>query len=208
MQQHAEEQFSALVDDESELPPAALVDALLDDDAARRRWSRHHLIGDVLRDRDAPLDLGLAARISAAVGTEPALLAPAALPPRVTQAPPQRRRPWAVAAALAAIGVTGLLLALRAPPPTPADLPLAAAPTTQAPSLAPVAALAPGAGGAAPVVHWDDTGTPSATAPGNSEFQRRLNSYLVNFNEQRSNLGVPGVHPYVRIVGFESADEP
>jgi negative regulator of sigma E activity len=33
---------------------------------------------------------------------------------------------------------------------------------------------------------------------------RRLNSYLVKFNEQRSSLGVPGVNPYVRIVGFES----
>ena len=68
--QHAEEQFSALVDDESELPPAALVDVLLDDDAARRRWSRHHLIGDVLRDREALLDPGLAARISAAIDAD------------------------------------------------------------------------------------------------------------------------------------------
>ena len=34
--------------------------------------------------------------------------------------------------------------------------------------------------------------------------QRRLNSYLVKFNAQRSSLAVPGVNPYVRIVGFQS----
>jgi sigma-E factor negative regulatory protein RseA len=36
------------------------------------------------------------------------------------------------------------------------------------------------------------------------EHQRRLNSYLVNYNAQRTSLGMPGVNPYVRIVGFES----
>ena len=35
-------------------------------------------------------------------------------------------------------------------------------------------------------------------------YDQRLNGYLVNFNEQRQRLGVPGVHPYVRIVGFEA----
>ena len=36
-----------------------------------------------------------------------------------------------------------------------------------------------------------------------AELRRRLNSYIVNFNEQRDSLAVPNVHPYVRIVGFE-----
>lgn len=206
--QHAEEQFSALVDDESELPPAALVDVLLDDDAARRRWSRHHLIGDVLRDRDALLDPGLAARIGAAIDAEPVLLAPAALPSRPKPASVARRGPWAVAAALAAIGFSGLMLATRAPVPTPAGSPLAVAPPANAPAPMPAAMVAPGAGGEPQFVRWDDTGVPSATDPRSVEFHRRLNSYLVNFNEQRSNLGVPGVHPYVRIVGFEGEEEP
>lgn len=208
--QHAEEQFSALVDGESDLPPSRLVDALLDDDAARRRWSRHHLIGDVLRDREAIVDLGLADRISAAIDAEPALLAPTALPPRAALPAPGSRRPWAVAAALAAIGFTGLMLATRAPAPPPAGVPLAAAPpgATTAPGLAPAAAVTPGASAEPQFVRWDDTGVPSTADPRSVEFHRRLNSYLVNFNEQRSNLGVPGVHPYVRIVGFEGEDEP
>jgi hypothetical protein len=36
-----------------------------------------------------------------------------------------------------------------------------------------------------------------------AELRRRLNSYIVNFNEQRDSLAVPNVHPYVRIVGFD-----
>ncbi|HMM76912.1 MAG TPA: RseA family anti-sigma factor [Gammaproteobacteria bacterium] len=209
--QHAEEQFSALVDDESELPPAPLVDVLLEDDAARRRWSRHHLIGEVLRDREAIIDLGLADRIRAAIDAEPALLAPTALPPRAAPPAGRARRPWAVAAALAAIGFTGLMLALRAPAPPPAELPLAAARAPEAastPGLASAAVAAPGASAEPQFVRWDDTGIPSTADPRSVEFHRRLNSYLVNFNEQRSNLGVPGVHPYVRIVGFEGEDEP
>ena len=34
--------------------------------------------------------------------------------------------------------------------------------------------------------------------------QRRLNSYLVKFNAQRSSLAVPGVNPHVRIIDFQS----
>lgn len=213
--QHAEEQFSALVDDEADVPRDHLVSRLLDDEEARQRWARHHLIGDVLRDHATPLDLGLAARIRAAVDAEPPLLAPTALPRHQTTAPTNARprRAWALAASLAAVGVTGLLLAGRTPEPAPAGMPVAG--LTPSAAVAPVAVRAPATAqvtAAAPAepqfVRWDDSGVPSAGDPRNLEFQRRLNSYLVNFNEQRSNLGVPGVHPYVRIVGFEGDDEP
>lgn len=213
--QHVEEQFSALVDDEADVPRDHLVSRLLDDEEARQRWARHHLIGDVLRDHATPLDLGLAARIRAAVDAEPPLLAPTALPRHQTTAPTNARprRAWALAASLAAVGVTGLLLAGRTPEPAPAGMPVAG--LTPSAAVAPVAVRAPAAAqiaAAAPAepqfVSWDDSGVPSAAEPRNLEFHRRLNSYLVNFNEQRSNLGVPGVHPYVRIVGFEGDDEP
>lgn len=207
--QHADEQFSALIDDAADVPPERLVAALLDDDVARRRWTRHHLIGDVLRDPDAPIDLGLAARIGAAIDAEPPLLAPSALPPRaVTPKAPASRRPWAVAAAVAAVGFTGLMLAARAPDPRSVEAPLAADQRSGA-EMAQAVVDTPGMAAAdTQFVRWDDTGRPSTTDPRSSEFHRRLNGYLVNFNEQRSNLGVPGVHPYVRIVGFESEDGP
>lgn len=212
--QHADEQFSALIDDAADLPPDSLISELLDDDARRRQWARYHLIGDVLRDRQAPIDLDLAGRISAAIDTEPALLAPNALPrerPRSAAAATRAGgRPWAVAAGLAAVGVTGVLLASRMPEPAAPAAPVAAVASIQPATLAtPVAAAIATAGAAAPqLVTWDTEGTPNAANPQTSEFQRRLNSYLVNFNEQRSNLGVPGVHPYVRIVGFEAEPAP
>lgn len=212
--QHAEEQFSALIDDAADLPPGQLISNLLDDDARRRQWARYHLIGDVLRDRQAPIDLDLAGRISAAIDTEPALLAPQAMRaahPRGNQAPARTSgRPWAVAAGLAAVGVTGVLLATRLPDPAATATPVAAVASLQPATLPANAAQAPQfAAQAGPqVVTWDTEGTPNAANPQTSEFQRRLNSYLVNFNEQRSNLGVPGVHPYVRIVGFEAEPAP
>ena len=36
------------------------------------------------------------------------------------------------------------------------------------------------------------------------EAQQRMNPYLTNFNEQRARQRSPGVHPYVRIVGYET----
>ena len=41
-----------------------------------------------------------------------------------------------------------------------------------------------------------------------AQLQRRLNSYLVNFNEQRAQFTLPNVHPYVRSVGFETEPLP
>lgn len=210
---HLEEQFSALVDDAAELAPDHLVAILLDDEAARRRWTRHHLIGDVLRSRDTPVDLGLAARIREAIDAEPALLVPAARAPRAARPTPVRRA-WAAAAVFAAVGFGAMLFALRGPGPSSGGaLPVA----TLTPEVAQVPTARPAQPTAADtqVVRWDDSGVPTAHDPQRrafaqrrGEFQRRLNSYLVNFNEQRSNLGMPGVHPYVRIVGFEGEDAP
>ena len=36
------------------------------------------------------------------------------------------------------------------------------------------------------------------------EYRRRMDTYLLNFNEQRSRMGVPQPHAYVRVVGFEA----
>ena len=36
------------------------------------------------------------------------------------------------------------------------------------------------------------------------ETQQRMNSYVTDFNEQRARQPTPGVHRYVRIVGFDT----
>jgi hypothetical protein len=37
------------------------------------------------------------------------------------------------------------------------------------------------------------------------QHDERLDSYIVNFNEQRMSQGMPGTNPYVRIVGYDAA---
>jgi sigma-E factor negative regulatory protein RseA len=195
--QQAEERLSAFVDDELEGPAGALIERLVEDPEQRERWARYHLMGEVLRDRDAPHVGDLRARIAAALDAEPTVLtAPVpTAPARRAAVRPARR--WALAAGLGAAAVLGAALVSREPPP--------AAPPLAAGSPGPLVGDPAAGGPEAQVVSWDGQGTPSATNAQALEFHRRLNSYLVNFNEQRASLGVPGVHPYVRIVGFDEA---
>ena len=200
MQDHREEQLSAFVDDELDAPAGAFLARLVEDPESRERWARYHMIGDVLRDREAPLDLALGARVAAALATEPALLAPpAAKPARASTARVTPLRRWGLAAGFAAAALLGASFVTRESPQ-----PVAVVAEQGSPASAPVEPVSrdevrPQA------VAWDEL---RDVPPQNVEFHRRLNSYLVNFNEQRADLGVPGVHPYVRIVGFEAEPEP
>jgi len=200
MQDHLEEQLSALVDDELDAPAGALLTRVVEDPESRERWARYHMIGDVLRDREVRLTPDLSARIAAALEAEPVLLVPTARSPVRTPEPhPGHLRRWGLAAGLAAVALLGASFVAREPAQPVAD----------------IADRGPPASGTVQQV-GQETARPQPVAwqelrsgpPQNVEFHRRLNSYLVNFNEQRAELGVPGVHPYVRIVGFEAEPEP
>lgn len=199
--QQAEERLSAFVDDELEGPAGALLERLVDDPAQRERWARYHLVGEVLRNGTAPDMTGFRSRVASAIADEPTLLVPPVTLPaarRQSRVAPQR---WALAAGFGAAAVLGAALVARAP--VPADPPLA---IVTEPAAVPAGLPADLQGGPLPQqVAWDEQGRPAATLPEALEFHRRLNGYLVNFNEQRASLGVPGVHPYVRIVGFDEA---
>ncbi|MFT4562505.1 MAG: sigma-E factor negative regulatory protein RseA [Gammaproteobacteria bacterium] len=152
-------------------------------------WARYHLIGDVLRDPLAELaPTNFAANLSTQMAQEPTLLAPKI-----------RLRAWirplaglAVAASVAAIAIVGVQQQ--------------SAPSSPEPAIAhssPVKLAAP------PIAALDASDqklelSPAEIPPTLLHAPRRLNGYLVKFNEQRSNVGVPGVNPYVRIVGFET----
>ncbi len=179
-----QEELSALVDGEvvdHDLP--RLLDALGEDRGARRAWSRYHLIGDALRD-----DGGV-------------LAAPAA---EVITMPQRRRAPLAGLAVAASVAVLAVVLITaggrggQAPGLEVADTLAPASPgDAGGASVAAAESLAP-----RPVGSVADT--PAAALEPVGVYDQRLNGYLVNFNEQRQRLGVPGVHPYVRIVGFEA----
>lgn len=173
-----EEQLSALVDDELDADHTrGALDALGGDEALRESWGRYHLIGAAIRDAESV--------------TEPASVV--ALPVRRRSAP---LAGLAIAASVAALALALVLLPARdAGQGTPA---IAASVAPPAPAR--VAAVEP------QVVSLpaQDPAVSGRDIARIGTHDERLNGYLVNFNEQRARLGVPGVHPYVRIVGFES----
>ena len=171
------EELSALVDGEiaaEEIEP--LLDTLAGDSGARRAWSRYHLIGDTLRAHAAEEPHEAAAVVASTV----------AVPP-----PRSWRLPLSGLAAVAAVAVVAAVLTVGNEGEV--GLELAGEQGLAAPPM--LETLAP-----PPVASISD-GLPAALTPV-GVYDERLNGYLVNFNERRTQLGMPGVHPYVRIVGF------
>jgi sigma-E factor negative regulatory protein RseA len=187
--QNDNETLSAIVDGEiRSLDSQTLVSISLDD-ASRSTWARYHLMGDVMRDNladVAPANFSEQLRIE--IERQPTLL------PR-RGAGRRWQRPvagFALAASVAAIAVLGIKEIGPAPASNGSDEVATVSPT---PTPEELVAHVPN------VAESPDILKPM---PESIDTHRRLNGYLVKFNEQRSSLGVPGVNPYVRIVGFES----
>jgi len=192
--QNDHEALSTVVDGELDVRDNQTLPNIAANDSSRATWARYHLIGDVLRDvltEIAPTSFS--ERLVREIDREPTML--------ISR---RARRPWlkpaagfAIAASVAVLAVVGVQQM------DPRHL--SAASTT-------VATAVEAARQAPPIDHAIVVSEPQLVetteiinpAPGSLQTQRRLNGYLVKFNEQRSSLGVPGVNPYVRIVGFES----
>lgn len=172
-------ELSALVDEELDVETRdRLLDELGHNPNARRTWGRYHLVGEVLRGSGS---------IEAVGETDSA---------EVIDLPPRRdwRLPlagFAIAASVCALTV--VLVTNNQRSADPVQVEIAARATADPVPAEPLPVQAPSA-----------TVTPEVRFVPASAYDQRLNGYLVNFNEQRTRLGVPGVHPYVRIVGFES----
>ena len=184
------ESVSALMDGETGAGATDAIHELLRDEGARRAWARYHLISDCLRGTlPERIDAALAGRISAAVGLEPTVLAP------VRKTPPRRilksLAGLAVAASVAAMAIFAIQYSHDSREAQP--LPVVA---SQAPVVQPARSItfASGHPGAQPARAQTIQGRTSA----------RLNRYLVNYNEYRSNAPVQGMFPYVRIVAPEN----
>ena len=215
-----EESLSALMD--GELAPdeaRRVLDAVLEDPALRARWAAWQRVGAALAGQHPARSGDLAARVQAALESEPrpaVRTSPVAAPvPPVPPAParPRRgqgaRRVLALAASGAAVAVLVAVMATRerAPP-----APLAQAPAThgappgplaQAPDVqpappeplpqAPASHGAPADAAASQRMAWDDAGP---------AVSRRLNAYLLNHNDYLSG-GVRGLLAYARVVGYD-----
>lgn len=181
------EQISALVDDELEHGSRFVLHALTTNEAHKGAWGRYHLIGECLRGHlPARVDMQLAGRISQALHDEPVALG--------THRYPRLMKPiagLAIAATVAAVAILGVRQIGSGPAAT---------------ATPPVAYNPPGINSDYPTVTV--TAGPAPPQPGLNystpdDARSRLNRYLVNYNEYRSNTGVQGMMPYVRIVAHD-----
>lgn len=185
MSEHIKEQISAFLD--GELPVAErqlLLERLRRDPALRAQWGRYQLIGDGLRQGLPPyVDLGLAERVMAELEAVPAH--------RGGGGAGRLAKSFAGLAVAASVAVVAVLAVQQLDAPdggAGADrAPLAAAPQALPPPQAYVRVQQGGS--------WDNAPPPQAV--------NRLNEYVVNHNEYAASAGMPGVLPYVRIVGHE-----
>lgn len=175
MSEQIREQISALLD--GELPEAEqrlLLERLERDPALRTHWSRYQLISDAAHQTLPPqIDLSFADRVMAALEKQPEHHRQPAS--RLARAV----KPLAGLAVAASIAVVAVLAVQRARTPD------------AVPGAVQVAANQP-----APATTTAPTDAPALNG-------NRLNAYLVNHSEYAASGGMPGMSPYVRIVGYE-----
>lgn len=200
MSEEHKEKMSALMDGElTERSAGETVDVLLGNDELRLHWSRYHVVRDVLRHKAYP-DAGteLTERVQASLADEPLHFPARRLLPRrwrETLKPAAGIALAASVAAVAVLAVRGVDPGRGAEPVTPVVEHRLAGAT---PAVIPVASNAGTEFRPASLrrLNWS-TDEPAVA--------NRLNGYLVNHSER---LGSPmgAMHPYARIVGYDSAD--
>lgn len=202
MSEEFKEHMSALVDGELETRSASeVIDVLLENDELKAHWTRYHVLRDVLRHKAYP-DAGteLRERVQESLADEPLHFPPRRLLPRRWR---KTLKP-AAGAALAASVAVAAVLTVRGLDELPVQ-PQAARPaaaqmaTDSASAVIPVSATSQGEMRPAALrrLQWN-TSEPAVA--------QRLNGYLVNHSEH---LGGPigGLHPYARIVGYDTAGQ-
>ena len=195
---HNDENVSALLDGETSHLNDNDIKALIENHENRESWARYQLIGDILRESnvDSPAarpsnsyDQSVAERVRTQIEAEPTVLAPRGSNRRL----PKYLQPvagLAIAASVAGLAVIGIQQMSPQGGGEPQQISVA---NLEAAEQVMAETVVADAGDATPELEIDL-----------AEHKRRLNSYLVNFNEQRTSLGMPGVNPYVRIIDFES----
>jgi sigma-E factor negative regulatory protein RseA len=213
LSQTLKENMSALMDGELEGRTAVeTVDVLLESDELRVHWARYHVVRDVLRHKVYP-DTGeaLRERMHACLADEPLHF------PRRRLLPGRWReilKPVAGMALAASVAVVAVL-AVRGSDPGVASSNVAAGPAAVQQQRLAVSTSVPVTGAAIPaaaVVHGDGTQRSGPAALRRLHWStteptvaNRLNGYLVTHSEH---LGGPisGMHPYARIVGYDSTE--
>ena len=181
------EQISVLIDGEHENDH--VIDSLIHDDEMKQTWSNYHLIGDCLRDNiPEHISTQISANVRSALENEPTVLAP-----KRKQFNLKPLAGFAIAASVALVAVLTIQTGNDVSSPLVNSSSIANVSPTQTESFnfAQPQALP------AAVTHSD---TPASVA------NQRLNNYLLNHNEYRSNAGMNSIMPYVRMVTIETQE--
>ena len=187
MSEKSREQISTLMDDEQQTGSLFILSAMHKDREFRETWKRYHLIGETLRGNlPAYIDLELADRISSAIENEKSLHDTG------RRGYPEFLKPvvgFAIAASVAVVAILGARQSAIEPAGQPVQF-VAQQPVNTAPLPARVASS-----------QTVDQSRASQDEIENAEA--RLNRYMLNYNEYRTNAGVQGMLPYVRIVAHD-----
>lgn len=182
MNEKSLEQLSSLMDDE--LGPLEAERAIIEagqDPQVRAAWARFHVVRDAVRNQiPERVAMDFADRVRAAIDAEPVIVAP-------SRRPSTRLKPvagLALAASVAAIAVLGVNAVSQR-----------GGMESDAPAIA--QSVSP------PQSNLTASMVQIGRETEESMQSARLNSYLVNHNELRANLGMQGLMPYARIVGYE-----
>ena len=190
MSEYNNEELSALIDGEYEGNSDKVFDHLIHDQEMKDTWSRYHLIGDCLREQ---LPEKISNQVSTTVGNslrnEPTVLAPQ----KSKQFNLKPLAGFAIAASVAMAAVFSVQNSneVNSVSTSPTLAVNATAPQSQTFSF-PSAQVLPAS------VRKSDT--PEEIA------NQRLNNYLMNHNEYRSNGSMNGILPYVRLVTIKSQE--
>ena len=190
MSENNNEQLSSLIDGEYDGNYDRVIERLILDQELKDTWSRYHLIRDCLREH-LPEEISnqVSTNVSKALSNEPTILAPQ----KTQQFNLKPLAGFAIAASVAMVAVFGIQVSNESN--SVSSSPLLAtntvAPQTQTFSFEGAQALPAS-------VRKSDT--PEDVA------NQRLNNYLMNHNEYRSNGSMNGILPYVRLVTIESQE--
>ena len=180
------EDISAFMDDEQDIESQAAMEAMLKTSPLSEKWRNYHLIRDTLQHQlPDKVDLELSQRINTSIEQEPHILAP------VTRTNITYLKPLAGMAIAASVAALAILVIQ---PQQGSD---------SAQGGAQLTAFAP--------VQDNRTTQLSSVAPGDVQVRQvkanaraRLNSYLVNYNEYKTNSGFQGMLPHARTVTYEN----
>jgi sigma-E factor negative regulatory protein RseA len=184
------EEVSALIDGEHSNSTQETIDHLCKDEHLRHTWARYHLISDCLKGQlPEHVSTQMGDRVRRALEEEPAILAPQRSVHRYLKPVAG----LAIAASVAAVAILGI---------QHSQTPIGGTDTEQIATI-----------------QTTPTGTQQYTfAPRELvrhtqlvssekvDAKSRLNSYLVNYNEQRASAGKHGILPYARIVAHEKQE--